>query len=86
MKSRIFKSDDFESRADFYLRDQNTEYPLLVILVRVSIQYSVDAAAFESKPVIIDIMTKQIDPSGLSRHFPEISSYLDNTERKKSIS
>ncbi len=85
MKSRIYKSDDFESKADFYLRDQNTEYPLLDILVRESIQNSADAAAFDSKPVIFEILTKDIIPSDLSSHFPELSDYFSTTDRKKSI-
>ena len=85
MKSRIYKSDDFESCADYFLRDQNTEYPLLDILIRESIQNSADAAAFEHKPVIFDIDTRNFVPSDLSRHFPEIADYLDKTDRKKCI-
>ena len=56
---------------------QNQDIPLLDLLVRESVQNSLDAAIKGVPSVNVDFVTGQFDSSGLNSHFAKISGKLD---------
>ena len=56
---------------------QNNNIPLLDLLVRESVQNSLDAAKEKAKSVKVDFVTGKFDASALNAHFDRITQKLD---------
>lgn len=56
---------------------QNNNIPLLDLLVRESVQNSLDAAKEKAKSVKVDFVTGKFDASALNAHFDSITQKLD---------
>ncbi|RYL92397.1 hypothetical protein [Sporolactobacillus sp. THM19-2] len=78
MKIELAKMERMSERGSSLLRlIQNSHTPLLDLLVRESVQNSLDAAQGE-RPIKYDISVKQFNKYRVSRHFEGITESLNN--------
>ncbi|WP_273834174.1 hypothetical protein [Guptibacillus sedimenti] len=82
MEIEIAKMSRMAERGSSLLRlIQNTDTPVLDLLVRESVQNSLDATNNEKSPVKYDISIKQFKKKELTKHFEGISDSLERTQK-----
>ena len=78
MEIEIAKHDRMSESGSSLLRlIQNNNIPLLDLLVRESVQNSLDAAKDNTKSVKVDFITGKFNSDSLNSHFEKISQKLD---------